>query len=144
MWLAKRGISHGWPCWGFPVAVHFYNAKEFRGEMLRRACEQYDIELNFRPVATPHFGSHIERMMGTLGNALHELPGTTFSTPAKRSEYDSEAQAAFTLAELETYIGEFITGVYPRRAPTRSHSRSALAPDRTILRSFNRASNNGK
>lgn len=60
----------------------------------------------------PHFGSHIEPMMGTLGNALHELPGTAFSTPAKRSEYDSEAQAAFTLSELETYIGEFITGVY--------------------------------
>lgn len=115
IWLAKRGISHGWPCWGFPVAVHFDNAKEFRGEMLRRACEQYDIELNFRPIATPHFGSHIERMMGTLGNALHELPGTTFSGPDKRSEYDSEAEAAFTLAELETYIGEFITGVYHKR-----------------------------
>ncbi len=114
-WLAKRGIANTWPCYGFPAAVHFDNAKEFRGEMLRRACEQYDIELDFRPVATPHFGSHIERMMGTLGTALHELPGTTFSSPAKRGEYDSDAQAALTLPELEVYIAEYITGVYHQR-----------------------------
>ena len=114
-WLAKRGVENTWSCWGFPAAVHFDNAKEFRGEMLRRACEQYDIELNFRPIATPHFGSHIERMMGTLATALHELPGTTFSNPSKRGDYDSEAQAALTLAELETYIAEYITGVYHQR-----------------------------
>jgi putative transposase len=32
------------------------NAKEFHGEMLRRACEQYGIALEYRPVAQPHLG----------------------------------------------------------------------------------------
>lgn len=123
-WLARRGLTNPWPCWGFPAAIHLDNAKEFRGEMLRRACEQYDMELNFRPVATPHFGGHIERMMGTLATALHELPGTTFSNPSQRGEYDSEATAAMTLPEIETYIGEFITGVYHRRV----HAGIKVAP----------------
>jgi len=114
-WLAKRELANPWPCWGFPAAIHLDNAKEFRGEMLRRACEQYDIEINFRPVATPHFGGHIERMLGTLATALHELPGSTFSNPSKRGNYDSELNAAMTLPELEAYIAEYVTGVYHRK-----------------------------
>ncbi len=123
-WLAKRGVANPWPCWGFPAAIHLDNAKEFRGEMLRRACEEYDIEINFRPVATPHFGGHIERMLGTLATALHELPGTTFSNPKQRGDYDAEGAAALTLPELETYIAEYITGVYHRRV----HSGIKVSP----------------
>lgn len=114
-WLAKRNISNSWPCWGFPARLHLDNAKEFRGEMLRRACEEYGIEINFRPVATPHFGGHIERMLGTLARALHELPGTTFSNPKQRGDYDSDSKASMTLPQLETWIAEYITGVYHRK-----------------------------
>ena len=111
-WLANRGISHKWPVWGFPASIHLDNAKEFRGETLHRACEQYGIRKDFRPVAVPHYGGHIERMMGTLGAALHELPGTTFSNPKKRGDYDSDASAVMTLEELEAWIAEYVTGVY--------------------------------
>src|SRR5450755_1304007 len=47
---------------------------------LRRACEQYGIVLEYRPVAQPHMGGHVERLLGTLMRALHELPGATFSS----------------------------------------------------------------
>lgn len=96
-WLAKRGVVGQWPCGGFPKRIHLDNAKEFHGEMLRRACEQYGITLEYRPVATPHMGGHIERLLGTLLRALHELPGTTFSHPKQRGDYDSKATAAMTL-----------------------------------------------
>jgi putative transposase len=111
-WLAKRGIVGSWPCWGFPVRVHLDNAKEFHGEMLRRACEQYGIVLEYRPVAQPHLGGHIERLLGTLLRALHELPGATFSNPGERGNYDSQARAVMTLGELERWLTEYIVGVY--------------------------------
>jgi putative transposase len=110
--LAKLGVAGNWPCFGLPSRIHLDNAKEFHGEMLRRACEQYGIALEYRPVAQPHMGGHIERLLGTLMRALHELPGATFSRPEQRGQYDSEARAAMTLLEVERWLTEYIVGVY--------------------------------
>lgn len=111
-WLERRGVVGPWPCWGFPARIHLDNAKEFHGEMLRRACEQYGIKLDYRPVAQPHMGGHIERLLGTLMRALHELPGATFSNPSQRGRYDSEAAAVLTLSELEHWLTEYVVCVY--------------------------------
>jgi hypothetical protein len=43
---------------------------------------------------------------------LHLLPGTTFSNPAERGEYDSRRHSALTLRELERYIALDIVGSY--------------------------------
>ena len=110
--LAKLGVAGRWPCFGLPSRIHLDNAKEFHGEMLRRACEQYGIALEYRPVAQPHMGGHIERLLGTLMRALHELPGATFSRPESRGQYDSEATAVMTLGEVERWLTEYIVGVY--------------------------------
>jgi putative transposase len=111
-WLEQRGVDGQWPCWGFPRHIHLDNAKEFHGEMLRRACEQYGIHLEYRPVAQPHMGGHIERLLGTLMRALHELPGATFSNPRQRGKYDSDATATMTLRELEHWFTEYVVSVY--------------------------------
>jgi putative transposase len=111
-WLEHRGVVGQWPCWGFPARIHLDNAKEFHGEMLRRACEQYGIALDYRPPATPHMGGHIERLLGTLMRALHELPGATFSSAKQRGDYTSEAAAILTLDELERWLTEYIVCVY--------------------------------
>jgi putative transposase len=92
--------------------IHADNAKEFRGNMLNRACEEHGIHLDFRPVATPHYAGHIERLLGTLLKEIHSLPGTTFSNIRERGEYDSEAKAAMTLFEFEKWLANFIVGVY--------------------------------
>jgi len=83
--------------------------------MLRRACQQYEIEIDFRMIARPHYGSHIERLMGTLSTALETLEGATFASPAKRGDYDSEHFASMTFTEFERWFSEFITGVYHQR-----------------------------
>ncbi len=111
-WLAKLGVGGQWPCWGLAARIHLDNAKEFHGEMLSRACEQYGIGLEYRPVAQPHMGGHIERLLGTLMGALHELPGATFSSPKQRGTYDSDAAAVMTLREIECWLTEYIVGVY--------------------------------
>jgi putative transposase len=123
-WLARHEITTGWPVWGIMKTIHADNAKEFRGNMLKRACEQHGISLEWRPVATPNYGGHIERLMGTFSTEIHKLPGTTFSNTKERGEYESEKQAAMTFDEFEGWLATFITGVYHQRV----HSGIGMSP----------------
>ena len=123
-WLAKHEIEDEWPCWGIPKTLHMDNAKEFRGNMLQRACNQYGIDIEWRPVARPHFGAHIERLLGTLLKEIHTLPGTTFSNPRERARYDSTGRAALTLTEFEEWLTVYIVRVYHKRL----HSMLGMAP----------------
>ena len=111
-WLAEHDLSSSWPCWGLPRTVHADNAKEFRGKMLQKACDQYGITLEWRPVARPHFGAHVERLLGTFAKEIHNLPGTTFSNTTQRQGYDSEKQSALTLKEFERWLAILIVDKY--------------------------------
>ncbi|GEA20356.1 Mu transposase C-terminal domain-containing protein [Vibrio harveyi] len=111
-WLVENDIDASWPCWGVPRTVHADNAKEFRGRMLQRACDQYGITLEWRPVARPHFGAHIERLLGTFAKRIHALPGSTFSNIQQREGYDSDKKSAFTLKEFEQWLGLLIVQNY--------------------------------
>ncbi|UQQ16512.1 Mu transposase C-terminal domain-containing protein [Xanthomonas arboricola] len=114
-WLAKHDLDAEWPVWGFPKNLHLDNAKEFRGNTLQKACAEYGIDISWRPVARPHFGGHIERLLGTLLKEIHTLPGTTFSNPRERGEYDADAKAALTLREFESWLTTYIAKVYHQR-----------------------------
>ncbi|WP_213981574.1 Mu transposase C-terminal domain-containing protein [Sphingomonas sp. dw_22] len=111
-WLSERGISAPWPASGIPDRLHMDNAREFHSRALARGCVEYGIEQQFRPPATPHYGGHIERLIGTMMGEVHLLPGTTFSNVAERGTYDAAANSAMTLTELETWIAIQIVGVY--------------------------------
>lgn len=126
IWLAKYGITTPWPVCGRIRMLHLDNAKEFHGTMLDRACQNYGIEIQWRPVKKPWYGGHIERWMGTFAQELQNLPGATFSSPVERGDYDSEGQAALTLTEFERWLATFITEVYHQRV----HSALGVAPIR--------------
>lgn len=139
-WLLERGIEGEWPCWGRMDCIHVDNAKEFRGDMLRRACERYGVEINFRPVGQPHFGGHVERFYGTLNRYLHKLPGTTFSSVPMKGDYATEAKACFTLGELEQFIGKWIVEVYHKtfhqgihRSPLKQYKEGFSGPNARLL-----------
>lgn len=89
---------------GTPRELFVDNAAEFHSEALRRGCEQHGIGLSYRPGGRPHYGGIIERIVGTVMQRVHELPGTTFSNPAERGGYDSDRQAALTLDELTRWL----------------------------------------
>jgi putative transposase len=110
-WLDVLGVDQEWPCWGFPVKIHMDNAREFRGEMLKRACEQYGMSIAFRALKKPEYGAHIERWLGTFNQEIHQLPGVRHK-PHKRGGFDPETDAAYTLRDLEYHIAMYITGVY--------------------------------
>lgn len=111
-WLAERGIDAIWPVRGIPERLHLDNAKEFRSEALKRGCEQYGIAIDHRPVRTPHYGGHIERLIGTMMGKVHLLPGTTFSDVQAKGDLNPDKTAAMTLDEVERWLGHAIAGVY--------------------------------
>jgi putative transposase len=115
LWLTELDVAGKWPCYGLMKSLYMDNAREFHGKMLERACQEYGIEINFRPVATPNYGGHIERLLGTVLKEIHTLPGTTFSNTKDRKYYDAEGKACFTLKELEKWLATFIVNVYHQR-----------------------------
>lgn len=123
-WLAQNGIKSEWPVWGLPTTVHVDNAKEFRGEMLQKACDEYNINIEWRPVARPNFGAHVERALGTFSKEIHTLPGTTFSNIQAKGDYKPEKNAALTLSEFESWLSIYIADVYHQKI----HSSLGKAP----------------
>lgn len=122
--LAKYNAQSLWPVWGIPKMIHMDNAKEFRGNDIERACLEYGISIVWRPVARPHFGAHIERLLKTLHDDIHTLKGTTFSNTRQRGEYDSQKLATMTLDEFEEWITILIADVYHNKI----HSSLNMSP----------------
>lgn len=110
--LARLGLDLNWPCYGLPARVHVDNAREFQSKALKRGCQEYGIEIWYRPRGQPHFGGHIERLIGTMMGEVHLLPGTTFSSVADRGKYKSSDAAVMTMRELEAWLTVQIAGVY--------------------------------
>jgi putative transposase len=113
-WLMARAVTGEWPVEGVPERLHLDNAKEFHSDALKRGCEQYGIGIDYRPVRTPHYGGHIERLIGTMMGKVHLLPGTTFSSILAKGNWDPEKTAAMTLEEIEHWLAHAIVGVYHR------------------------------
>ena len=111
-WLEQLGVDAAWPMAGVPAQLYVDNGAEFHGEALTRGCEEHGIELRYRPEGAPHYGGVVERVIGTLMREVHELPGTTFSNPVERGDYDSDAMAALTLLELQRWLTLVIAGYH--------------------------------
>jgi putative transposase len=111
-WLAERSLDVSWPVAGIPDLLHLDNGPEFDSASLVRGAQEYGIEIEHRPVMKPHFGGHIERLIGTVMGAVHLLPGTTFSNSTEKADYPSESTARLTLSELERWLTLQIAGVY--------------------------------
>jgi putative transposase len=122
-WLTRWRVDAKWPMWGKPDTIHVDNGKEFRSEALSRGCQQHGITLDFRPVARPQCGGHIERLIGTMMGEVHLLPGTTFSNVRQKGDYDSEKHACLTLNEMQEWMTRGID-VYHNRL----HSAIGMPP----------------
>ncbi len=114
-WLKARALACTWPVWGLPRALHADNGPDFTSQALRRGCDEYGIKLILRPIATPHYGGHIERLIGTIMGRVHLLPGTTGSNPQDKGAYPAESESVLTMAELERWLAIEICEQYHRR-----------------------------
>jgi len=103
-WLESLELSIDWPMQGLPLSLHLDNAPEFHSKALERGCAELGIELTYRPRGRPHFGGHIERLIGTLMAQLSALPGATGASVKARKGRKPAAQAVMTLRELEQWL----------------------------------------
>ena len=109
----RYGTQHDWIAYGIPYTLVIDNAKEFIGRDLEDACQLLGITLQQTPVRTPYFKAAVERMFGTLNTGLlHTLPGTTFSNPGQRGDYDSLKQACISLNDLDKMMHIFLLDIY--------------------------------
>ncbi len=124
--LARHGITGSWPCWGLPEILAADNAKEFRGKMLERACNdpRYAIQQDFRPPAKPNYGAHVERLAGTLKGWMMDIVGAIPKTKRSRSQTKLDEFDLFTLEELEGWFTELIVEVYHNA----EHSELGMSP----------------
>jgi putative transposase len=114
-WLTGAGVQAEWPCWGKMRTIHCDNAKEFRGTVIGRACQDHDITVDHRPPREPRYGGHIERGFRTWLTRARRLKGTTFSNVQQKGDYDSEGQAIMTRAELEKWFTIYVAKVYANK-----------------------------
>lgn len=114
-WLKEREIEASWPIAGLPETIHVDNGADFRSNAFIRGCRNEGINIIWRPPGEPHYGGHIERLMGTMMGEMHLLPGTSFGNPIERGSYDSKKHSAMSLRELECYLGWEIAGGYHER-----------------------------
>jgi len=114
-YLRTLGIEGEWPCWGFPDIVIVDNAAELNGQMMHGARKMYRFTLRDRPVGSPNFGGHVESAFKTFMHEFKSVPGTKFSNPVERGEYDSEGRAIFTISEFEAFFAEFLVNDYHLR-----------------------------
>lgn len=139
--LQRFDVPFDWPVWGLFDVVHADNAGEFRSEALQLACEEWGIDIHWRPVGQPQYGGHIERLMKTFADDLKELPGATFSSVSERANYDSEGKAVMTFSAFErwllvdlvgTYHNEYHEGI--KEAPLARYKRSLLGDEFNVPR----------
>ena len=65
-WLKENEVDARWPAAGLPEALHADNGADFRSRAFSWACREERIKLIWRPVGAPHYGGHIERLIGTI------------------------------------------------------------------------------
>jgi putative transposase len=112
----KYNTENVWVAYGIPSTLVVDNGKEFIGQDLQDACLLLGIVLQQTPVKTPHFKAGVERLFGTLNTMLfHTLPGTTFSNPNRRGDYNSAKQACVYLSEIDRIMNIFVVDIYAQR-----------------------------
>jgi putative transposase len=103
-WLRSLNLDFAWPMVGIACSLHLDNGPEFPGRSFQRGCAEFGIDLIYRPPGRPHFGGHIERLIGTLMDGLKRLPGATGSSVKERRHRKPEKTAQLALAELERWL----------------------------------------
>lgn len=110
--LESLGLKGNWPCRGIMQRIAMDNGKDFQSEALKRGCGDLEIDIQYRPVGSPHFGGVIERLIGTMMGKCRLLPGATQSNVVARGDYDPEDRAVMTLKEFTTFLVNQVVNVY--------------------------------
>ncbi len=119
--LAEKGIDVAWPSGGLPRALLVDNGPDFHSRAFIRGCREHGIRVEWRPPGSPHYGGHIERLIGTQMGAVRVLPGSTGNSVSDKQGRDATSRAALTLRELERWLLLEIAGKYHHKIHASLH-----------------------
>lgn len=127
--LKEFNIDSSYPIQGIPQQISVDNAKEFDSKHLEDFCNKYNIDIQFREVKRPDHGAFVERLFGTLKEAIRNSEIHGFAHPLKErpKEYNPDKAAergGLTLWEFEEWMLRWILPVYHQRI----HSTLEKAP----------------
>ncbi|GLR68220.1 transposase [Acidocella aquatica] len=104
-WLARRELSRlHWPIYGIPDILEYDQGSENIARGIQRGLKLHGIKPKIRPKGHPEQHGHIERLIGTMMRAVHELPGATFSNINERGEAEPDKLACLSVTELERVL----------------------------------------
>lgn len=110
---AIGGTSNPWPCYGIPNLLALDNGMEEHSLAVQDVCADMGVTLLFCPAGKPWFKGSIERLFRTVSSDLiHQLPGTVFSSPDQRGDYDSEKHACLDLESVTKILVKWIVDDY--------------------------------
>jgi putative transposase len=110
---------------GVPERIIPDNGRDLASMAMRLFCTALFIEIMPAKAYCPDDKAHLERFFRTFNmQVAHLLPGTTFSNPTERGEYDSHKMACCTLGELRDIFDKWLRTVYE----VRIHSSTKRAP----------------
>lgn len=106
-------IKNAWPCQGLFQTIHVDNAMENHSHAIQSSMLTLSAVLEFSPAGAPNFKGKVENFLGKVNRKLiHRMPGTVFSNPSERGEYDYEETAIIDLNDLDWAIHKWIVDVY--------------------------------
>ncbi|MNZ38139.1 Integrase core domain protein [compost metagenome] len=109
----KNSLNTGYPRTGLCRTYIVDNGPEFIKEILRVILATMGSTPIFCEPGEPNQKPHIERFFKTLEiQLIHHMRGTTFSNPRQKGDYDSVAQACYTLAQIEDAFQDWLENVY--------------------------------
>lgn len=121
--LAVGGPSRGF--FGMIEKLIVDNGSDYISNSVRNFCNATGIWIEHGSPRSPDTKPHKERFFGVLNtDVIHTLPGTTFSNPTDRGDYNSEKMACLTIDELEKIVLKWIDNDYH----VRPHSTTGRAP----------------
>lgn len=83
------------------------NGSDYISDGLKYAAAELGFEVEWAGPRQPDTKAPVERFIKTLTRYIHSLPGTVFSSPTDRGEYESEKLACITMEQLLKYIEQF-------------------------------------
>lgn len=112
--------------YGIPAQIVPDNGVELKNTPVSRVCSVLFITIVRAQVRDPNGKAHIESFFRTLTYALtQKIPGTTFSNPMQRGNYNSNENSCFTLEQVRSFIHEWIHNVYHKSI----HRTTGRAPE---------------
>ena len=139
-YMNELGLDFDWPMHGKPHCILTDNGSDFTSKAFDLGNREYNIVHETRPVGEPHYGGHIERLIGTAMGRVKMLKGRTRDAWMKEiHNFDPSKTATMTMERLERWIVRWITGDYHN---TQREELGFRTPKDAWERAFKLGSNN--